>query len=89
MSKAVKVLALALITAGSVSVAFAQLLPQQPYYPEGPELPAYPAAPEDYYYSDIGPNFPVAPYWFPNPSYRSYRGRLRSDFNRGVGFPRR
>jgi len=89
MSKASKILAIATIIVGSVSVAIAQALPQEPVYPAAPELPAYPALPEDYYYSDIGANFPVAPYWYAHPSYRSYRLRLRSYFNRGVDFPRR
>jgi hypothetical protein len=45
------------------------------------------SAPEGSYYSDIGPNFPAAPYGYARPSYRNYRERLRSDFSRRVGYP--
>ena len=92
MSKAINILALAMVIAASSSVAFGQ---SPPYwgsygYPREGALPA--------------PAFPIAPYGYAIPSYSSYfgtypaytydpdpwlRAQLRSDFYRGVeGNPR-
>jgi hypothetical protein len=95
MPKVIKTLAIATIVAGPASAAFAQSPPPWPYYP---------AAPGSYYYSDVGTDFPVAPYGYATPSYSSHfgtypaytydpdpwlRAQLRSDFNRGVDTPGR